>query len=89
MTDIFTSKFLKFARLMLEHEPECGQVPDVFYPEETTQQSWSTKTAKEICERCPIINECGQYALEANESFGIWGGMTAHERRILRKNSRI
>jgi len=74
---------------MLEHEPECGQVPDVYYPEETTQPARSTWTAKQVCNRCPIINECGQYALEANEIYGIWGGMTAHERRILRKNSRI
>jgi WhiB family redox-sensing transcriptional regulator len=89
MTDIFTSRFLKFAKLLFQHDPECGQVPDIFYPEETTQPSASTKLAKEICERCPIINECGQYALEEKEPFGIWGGMTTHERRMLRKNSRM
>ncbi len=89
MTDIFTSQFLKFARIMVEADPECAQVPDVFYPEETTQPAWSTKTAKDICERCPIMDECAQYALEANEGFGIWGGMTPHERRQLRKRSRV
>lgn len=87
--DIYTSKFLQFARVMNKIEPECAQVPDVFYPEETTQQAWSTKTAKDICNRCPIMNQCGQYALEANEAYGIWGGMTAHERRQLRKRSKI
>jgi WhiB family redox-sensing transcriptional regulator len=89
MTDIFTSQFLKFARIMVEADPECAQVPDVFYPEDGLQPSASTKLAKEICERCPIMNECAQYALEANETHGIWGGMTAFERRQLRKKSKI
>jgi len=89
MTDIFTSRFIKFAKLFSEFDPECGQVPDVFYPEETTQPSYSTKSALMICERCPIIDDCLSYALEAKEQHGIWGGMTAHQRNQLRRKSRI
>lgn len=37
--------------------------------------------AKEVCQRCPVRAECLQHALEANERFGIWGGLTPLERR--------
>ncbi len=89
MTDIFTSRFIKFAKLFAEFDPECGQVPDVFYPEETTQPSYSTKTALMICERCPIRDECLSYAIESKEQWGIWGGMTAFERLKFRRKSKV
>lgn len=37
--------------------------------------------AKAICMRCPVIEPCLSYALSANEPFGVWGGLTKHERR--------
>lgn len=34
-----------------------------------------------ICETCPIIEECRTYAIDHEENFGIWGGMTEAELR--------
>ncbi|MFC9358287.1 WhiB family transcriptional regulator [Rhodococcus sp. NPDC057014] len=40
--------------------------------------------AKSICTQCPVIGECRRYALNANETFGVWGGTTERDRRANR-----
>lgn len=35
-----------------------------------------------ICEACPVLEPCAEYAISTNELFGIWGGMTEHDRRL-------
>lgn len=37
--------------------------------------------AKAICATCPVLDQCREYALAAQEPYGIWGGMTEEERR--------
>ena len=44
--------------------------------------------AKAICAQCPVIAECGEYALAAQEPYGVWGGLTQEERRELIRESR-
>ena len=39
--------------------------------------------AKQVCATCPVMNDCRRYALRVRESIGIWGGLTAAERRVL------
>jgi WhiB family redox-sensing transcriptional regulator len=55
--------------------------PDVFFPE----KGGSTREAKRICGECPVRVECLEWALENDERFGIWGGMSERERRKLKK----
>ena len=38
--------------------------------------------AKRMCAACPVQLACRRYALEARESYGVWGGMTEDERLI-------
>ena len=38
------------------------------------------RDAKRVCAQCPVVQRCLAYALESNEPFGIWGGMTSSER---------
>jgi WhiB family redox-sensing transcriptional regulator len=40
--------------------------------------------AKRVCARCPVRDECLDYALRVHEELGIWGGLDAPERRALR-----
>jgi WhiB family redox-sensing transcriptional regulator len=40
-----------------------------------------TTKALAICASCPVQVECLDYALEARERFGIWGGTTDKQRR--------
>ena len=41
--------------------------------------------ALEICEDCPVREECLLYALEHDVAFGVWGGTTPTEREAVRK----
>lgn len=60
----------------------CSQTdPEAFYPE----KGGSTREAKAVCRRCPVIDECLAYALEHVERHGIWGGLSERERRRLKK----
>lgn len=73
--------------------PECritplGGVTDKyvvdtkFYAEgQGFQRRLDEEVAKRICRRCPVQLACLQAAVEAEEPFGIWGGLTAQERR--------
>ncbi|WP_329524736.1 WhiB family transcriptional regulator [Streptomyces sp. NBC_01462] len=41
------------------------------------------KRAKTICMRCPVRTQCLAEALDERIEFGVWGGMTERERRVL------
>lgn len=58
----------------------CREVdPDTWFPE----KGGTTKPAKRICVRCEVQTECREYALGANERFGVFGGLSESERRKL------
>ena len=60
----------------------CAQTdPAAFFPE----KGGSTREAKRICKACAVRDECLEYALEHDERFGIWGGLSDRERRRLKK----
>ncbi|GAA1877459.1 WhiB family transcriptional regulator [Pseudonocardia ailaonensis] len=47
------------------------------------------RRAKEICAACPVIEQCRRHALEVQEPYGVWGGLSEHERdAIVRDSSR-
>jgi WhiB family redox-sensing transcriptional regulator len=55
--------------------------PDLFFPE----KGGTTTEAKRICAGCPVRAECLEYALEEDERFGVWGGMSERERWKLKR----
>jgi WhiB family redox-sensing transcriptional regulator len=62
----------------------CAQTdPEAFFPE----KGGSTRDAKKICGSCEVRNQCLEYALQNDERFGIWGGLSERERRKLRKRA--
>lgn len=52
---------------------------DFFYDTMPMSVEW----AKDRCRGCPVIDRCLEYALDNNEPYGVWGGLTADERRAL------
>ncbi len=59
---------------------------NLFFPAgETGEALEHVERAKAICRRCPVQEECLDYALAANEQSGIWGGATEAERRSIRR----
>jgi WhiB family redox-sensing transcriptional regulator len=60
----------------------CAQTdPEAFFPE----KGGSTREAKRVCRGCEVRAECLEYALEHDERFGIWGGLSERERRRLKR----
>ena len=46
----------------------------------------SEAAAKAICAGCDRTAECLDEALTRNDKFGVWGGLTAEERRALTRS---
>jgi WhiB family redox-sensing transcriptional regulator len=62
----------------------CAQTdPEAFFPE----KGGSTRDAKKICSSCEVRAQCLEYALQNDERFGIWGGLSERERRKLRRRA--
>jgi WhiB family redox-sensing transcriptional regulator len=57
--------------------------PAVFFP--TTRDGVDEALA--VCATCPVRSDCLDYAIEARERFGVWGGMTEKQRRRLQRKS--
>jgi WhiB family redox-sensing transcriptional regulator len=62
----------------------CAQTdPEAFFPE----KGGSTREAKRVCLSCEVRVQCLDYALENDERFGIWGGLSERERRRVKKRA--
>jgi len=89
-----TKKSRELFAQMTEHinsngETPCAQAPDMFFIDfKDTQAPEKMKNSKALCATCPIQLLCLEYALEAGEQDGIWGGLTRNERKAL-KRSRV
>ncbi len=53
------------------------------YFEKRDEKEGREAKAKRICTRCPVVEECLEYALRIREPHGIWGGLNEFERRRL------
>jgi WhiB family redox-sensing transcriptional regulator len=56
-----------------------------FHPDGERNPSRSRRTAqaKAVCNSCPVIDMCREFALETREPFGVWGGLGETERRMI------
>jgi WhiB family transcriptional regulator, redox-sensing transcriptional regulator len=45
--------------------------------------------AKAVCEECVVREQCLTEALQADERFGIWGGLTERERRAAKRSGSV
>ncbi|GAB3499873.1 hypothetical protein GCM10027572_36100 [Flexivirga lutea] len=63
-----------------------GENPELFFPVGTSGPALQQiERAKEICRHCPVAAQCLAAALAGGEDAGIWGGLTAEERRALKR----
>jgi len=76
---------------LLDHDwmlgAACRGHTDLFFaPDESesrTERRRRESRAKNVCQGCEVRVECLKEALEQEERFGIWGGLTERERRAL------
>ncbi|GAB3349917.1 WhiB family transcriptional regulator [Modestobacter lapidis] len=51
--------------------------PEAWWPDKRD----SVELAVELCRRCPVRAACLDYALAADERYGMWGGLLVAERQ--------
>lgn len=59
-------------------EPCVGRIDIFFHPRKYQQYK-----AAELCLECPLQRECLLYSLEAEEPYGVWGGLIEKDRHEL------
>ena len=64
----------------------CAQTdPELFFPAKGER----APAAKAICGRCAVREQCLAFALGTGELYGVWGGLSADERKkFLRRQRR-
>jgi WhiB family transcriptional regulator, redox-sensing transcriptional regulator len=69
-----------------EDQARCLQYdPELFF----TPRGKAERRAKQVCANCPVTAECLAYALETRVEFGVWGGTTGNERRMLLRHPSV
>ncbi len=43
------------------------------------------KKAKAVCAQCPVQEACLDFAIQSNQTLGVWGGASPNERRQIRR----
>lgn len=58
--------------------------PDIFFATGEARAE-EVARAKSICAGCPVRFDCLLYAVETAQTYGVWGGTDADERRLVRR----
>ena len=72
-----------------EHAECRSEDPDLFFPIGTSGPALlQTEQAKAVCRRCPVREPCLEWAMETDQTLGVWGGTSETERRALKRRIR-
>lgn len=69
-----------------------GENSEVFYHpdgERGRARRMRELRAKAVCAGCSVLDQCRQHAIEVQEPYGIWGGMSESERQRIIRSTRI
>jgi WhiB family redox-sensing transcriptional regulator len=59
---------------------------DLFFPIGSAGPALiQVEQAKAVCRRCPVTDECLQFALDTGQDHGVFGGLSEGERRELKR----
>jgi WhiB family redox-sensing transcriptional regulator len=62
--------------------------PELFFPVGSAGPAvHQVDEAKRVCGSCEVRSACLEWALEAKQEHGVWGGLTEDERRSLRRRT--
>src|SRR5688500_15671063 len=72
-------------RMDWRHKAAClDEDPELFFPIGNTGPGLlEIEVAKQVCRRCDVRDACLQWALEAGQDHGVWGGLSEDDRRAL------
>ena len=66
-------------RTYFERTGPCRKATSTMYPTRAAENA----AALAICAGCSVRKECLQHALDNDERFGVWGGTTERQRRLM------
>jgi len=62
--------------------------PELFFPTGNTGPALVQIGAEKlICGRCDVVETCLDLAIEFGQDDGVWGGLSAEERRTLKRRA--
>lgn len=64
------------------------EIAEWYWPLPGQNSSREIETALKLCSRCPVVRDCGQWALDNHMVEGIWGGMRPGALRRLVERAR-
>lgn len=95
MSKKIAESYLRLSEAIAENPPVCSEPDyrDLFFFEyhasgrpiyelEVKARNKEAE-AKIICNFCPVKALCAEYSILADEPYGVWGGITASERRAI------
>lgn len=65
--------------------------PSLFFgaePRRPDEDTTDYTHAVAVCARCPVIEDCRQWAEAHGERDGVYGGLTPHQRHLMRQARR-
>jgi WhiB family redox-sensing transcriptional regulator len=72
----------------LNHSACLDEDPELFFPTGNTAPALvQVQEAKVICHRCDVVDTCLKWAIEFGQEAGVWGGLSADERRALKRRT--
>lgn len=68
-----------------------GIDPNVFVPHEKSGLTGRSTyaVARTFCAQCTVVEECLMFAVENNIEFGMFGGTTPRDRRVVKRQVRL
>lgn len=54
-----------------------------FHTERKHERLARERRAKSVCAVCPVRRRCLQQAIAVDERYGVWGGLSSDERRLI------
>jgi WhiB family transcriptional regulator, redox-sensing transcriptional regulator len=69
------------ARIAWVSKARCGPTD----PDELFVRGEAQRKAAVVCRHCQVVTDCLADALDNQIEFGVWGGMTERQRRLLLK----
>jgi len=86
MSDYLADTFSTTPEWMLNPDRNCASGhPDEWFPSSVRPLGLRPEVyAQQLCEGCPVVNACGEWAVPQPELLGIWGGLTEGSRKKLR-----
>lgn len=62
--------------------------PELFFPVGNTGPALDQiEQAKLVCDRCEVVRACLKWAVDSGQDAGVWGGLSADERRALKRRT--